>query len=71
MNDTLKVIDHPGLVRDKKSKAILNIDHRSLSAYKTKRDYEQKLKKVADEFDGVKDDLNEIKTLLQQLLKKQ
>ena len=67
----LKVIDKPHLVRDKKSKAILNNDLAMLNKYKEEREEKAKISRVINEFDSVKNDVSEIKAMLQQLLKKE
>lgn len=68
MSEYIKVKDYPNLVRDKKSNAILNTDRDSLNKYKEERDYQAKIKRVVEENDKLKNDVNEIKTLLYQIL---
>ena len=55
--------DVEGLVKDKLSGAILNVDNEKLIAYK-------KQKQAAQRLDKVENDINEIKNMLQQLLKR-
>ena len=66
----LKVIDHPELVRDNKSKAILNNDLDSLNKYREERTFKMKLQNVINDNEKMKTDIAEIKNLLEQLLKK-
>lgn len=66
----IKVKDHPNLVRDKSSNAILNIDDAALNKYKLERDFILKAKKVVEEQPKIKEEISEIKQMLQQLLKK-
>jgi predicted house-cleaning noncanonical NTP pyrophosphatase (MazG superfamily) len=68
MSEYIKVKDYPNLVRDKQSNAILNTDRDSLNKYKEEREYQAKLKRVVEENDKLKSDVNEIKTLLYQIL---
>lgn len=66
----LKVIDHPELVRDNKSKAILNNDLDSLNKYREERTFKMKIQNVINDNEKMKTDIAEIKNLLEQLLKK-
>jgi len=66
----LKVIDHPELVRDNKSKAILNNDLDSLNKYREERTFKMKIQNVINDNEKIKSDITEIKNLLEQLLKK-
>ena len=56
----LKVKDHPGLVRDSRTNAIINIDERSRNDHKDKV-YVQK------QLHALETDMHEIKELLKQL----
>jgi hypothetical protein len=68
MSKFLKVTDNPDLVREKDSKAILNINLKELNKYKEDRDERLKLKRILDENESMKLDILEIKRLLQQLI---
>jgi hypothetical protein len=77
MTNYIKVIDHPELVRDKESNAILNTDLKALNKYKQERDYQIKLKNLVKDNDQMKIDVNEtkkeiseIKNLLLKVLEK-
>ena len=60
--------DIPDLVRDMDSRAILNTNTNEYLAYKTKRDRERKLNSVVDEIDQIKQDMADIKSMLQQII---
>jgi hypothetical protein len=64
-NKYLKVRNHPNLVRDKESNAILNVDDISLNKYKQEREQFLKLKK---ENDQLKKDVTDIKEMLLKLM---
>lgn len=64
----IKVKDDNSLVRDEASKAILNIDNSGLQAYREKKRKEATLSRIIEEHDQIKSDLDEIKTLLRQLM---
>jgi len=75
--DYLKVKDHPGLIRDKKSNAILNNDQIALNKYKEERDRLLKVKNAVDDTEVLKkdmaqtkQDINEIKQMLMKLMEK-
>jgi hypothetical protein len=63
----IKVKDHPNLVRDKRSNAILNIDNSAYNKYKQERDQKLQEKK---EYEQLKKDVSEIKDLLLKILEK-
>jgi hypothetical protein len=52
------------LVRDMKSKAILNTNVELYNAYKKQRNFTNRLKNMVNEFDDVKAEISEIKNLL-------
>lgn len=58
-----KVKDHPDLVKDMNSKAILNTNYAALLEYKKK-------KQMEEEFNSLKSDVEDIKKMLQTLLNK-
>ncbi len=66
--EVLKVIDNPDLVRLKDSKAILNTNLGELNKYKEEREQRLKLKHVAESYDKLQSDVEEIKSLLHKLL---
>ena len=68
MENYIKVKDHPNLVRDSKSNAILNVDIESLNKYKQERDYLLKIKNVVKEHEQMKNDISDIKSMLLKLM---
>lgn len=64
----LKVKDHEDLVRDPNTSAILNTDNAALRAYKEKKARDAKMNLVLDEYESMKRDVEEIKSLLKQLV---
>ena len=56
-----KVEEHPDLVKDMDSKAVLNTNYAALLEYRKK-------KQMEEEFDALKSDVNEIKTLLSSIV---
>jgi cell shape-determining protein MreC len=76
----IKVKDHPGLVKDSYSGAILNVDKRAAEEYhrqknmlntnnKNKEEIAE-IKEKLGEIDSLKNDMNEIKSLLNKLVDK-
>ena len=64
----MKVKDHPGLVRDLNSGAILNINTEEIERARERK----KLRKQKDqEFENLKNEVSEIKELLLKLVEKQ
>lgn len=68
MNEILKVKDNKDLVRQKQSSAILNTNVKELNKYKEEREEKMKLKKLVEESEQMKNDIDEIKSLLRQLI---
>ena len=75
MNEYVKVKDHLGLVRDPRTNAILNTNKSEYDEYmKAKRKAASKTEKVErleTDVNDIKNDLNEIKSLLLDLARKQ
>lgn len=67
----LKVKDYPGLVRDSRSKAIINIDSEALKEHQNKKIVHSKMINITEEIDDLKESVNEIKYLLTQLITNQ
>jgi len=63
----LKVKDHENLVKDTQTKAVLNTDLTSLQAYRAHRN---KQRKKDGEIERLKEDVKEIKDILQLLVEK-
>jgi hypothetical protein len=68
MTEILKVKDNKDLVRLKDSKAVLNTNSKELDKYKQDREEKIKLQKLFKENDQLKNDVEEIKSLLRQLI---
>lgn len=68
MSDHLKVKDNRDLVRQTQSNAILNTNLKELNKYKEERDHKMKLNKLVEENEQMKTDIDEIKSLLRQLI---
>lgn len=66
----LKVKDHPGLVRDSKSKAIINVDKNAYNEYMQKKLVKEKMVNMDNEINNIKQTVNEIKDLLTKLADK-
>lgn len=65
-----KVKDNRSIVRQKASNAVLNIDNQALLKYKEERSKMNKLNNVYEENLRLKNELDEIKSLIQGLLTK-
>lgn len=70
MSNYIKVKDHPGLVRDAESKAILNTNDAALAKYREERDRELKKLQAVDEVQKLRNDVDEIKEMLKKLIEK-
>ena len=57
-----------GFVKDTDTKAVLNVDKDALNAYKLQRKKLTKTFALEDEVNSLKQDFNEIKSLLSQLI---
>jgi len=68
LSDFIKVKDNKDLVRHKQSGAVLNTNLKELDKYKQERDEKLRLKKLVDETEQIKTDIDEIKSLLRQLI---
>jgi len=65
-----KVKEHPTLLRDSRSKAVLNTDLLKLNKVKKERDKDITIKTLTQEVDIIKNNLEEVKILLQQIVAK-
>jgi len=68
VTDFLKVKDNKDLVRHVHSSAVLNTNAKELNKYREEREQKLKLKKLIEENQQLKDDVEEIKALLKQLI---
>jgi hypothetical protein len=65
-----RVTDHKNLLRDKNSKAIITNDSETLNKYKEDRALRLKLASIAQDYDGLKSEVGEIKDMLRTLLER-
>jgi hypothetical protein len=65
-----KVREKQFLVRDPINKAILNQDTVGLNKYKEEREHKMKVARVVEEHEKLKEDVSEIKQMLQTLLQR-
>lgn len=67
-----KVKDYPHLLKDEKSRAVINTDQDGYQKYIAERNYrtnvKQETSQLEDEINNLKSDMAEIKSLLIQLL---
>ena len=68
MSDFIKVKDNKDLVRHKQSSAVLNTNQKELNKYKEEREQKLKLKKLVEENEQMESDIDEIKSMLRQLI---
>lgn len=66
----MKVKGMPDLVRQKSSNAILNVNDKDLNKYKEEREEALRIKRLADNQESLSRDVDEIKSLLKELLGK-
>ena len=64
---TIRVKDHPGLIRDPVSKAIINIDQEAYNDHKNRKNMQTKVIELQNEMEEVKNSLREIKELILQI----
>jgi hypothetical protein len=67
MRETVKT-DDPSLVRDKDTNAIINIDNAGFETFMKERERILRLDEVSTEVISLKQDMTQIKQMLQQLL---
>ena len=65
-----KVKENPELIRDMDSKAVLNTNSTALQAYKKKREKQQEIQSAVEDINNMKQDINDLKTLMQRILDK-
>lgn len=68
MTEFLKVRDNKDLVRHVQSSAILNTNQKELNKYREEREERMKLKRLIEDQNKMKDDLDQIKAMLKQLV---
>ena len=65
--DYLEVEGHPGLVRDKRTGAILNTNEQEVEAARARK---KAWKEKQKEFDELKNNVSELKDMMKQILEK-
>lgn len=65
--DKLKIIDNKDLVRDTKSKAVLQTNHQKLLEHREKMRMMKNILNYGDDIENLKNDMQEIKSLLLKL----
>jgi galactokinase len=65
-----KVKENPELIRDMNSKAVLNTNLTAMQAYKKKREKQQEIQSAVEDINNMKQDINDLKTLMQRILEK-
>jgi hypothetical protein len=70
MMKVAKVKENPDLVRDMENQAILNTNVDALLAYKKRRQKEREISDSLTDINNMKQDINELKTLMQRILDK-
>jgi hypothetical protein len=68
--DISKIKDNPGLIRDTKTQAVLNVDISALQGYKLKRKKQKQMDIAVEDINNMKQDINDLKTLMQRILDK-
>ncbi len=71
MQELIRVHDNRDLARDRNSNAILNVNTQELNKYKKDREEKLKIRQVIEDQEQLKQDINDIKLLLQQLIGQQ
>ena len=61
-------MDETKVIRDANSSAVLNTDYAGLAAYKAKRINSTKIKELENDINSVKQELTDIKNMLQLLI---
>ena len=69
MTKYLKVEGREDLVRDTESKAILSTDLKKLQEHREKKEFFKSLMSQTDDINTLKEEMSEIKALLQQIVK--
>lgn len=70
MSKIAKVEENPDLVRDLGNQAILNTNTNALAAYKMRKQKEKEISQSLNDINIMKQDINELKTLMQRILDK-
>lgn len=63
----LKVENYPDLIRDSKSRAIINVNRNAMVEHMSKQQMKESIQNLNEEMVSLKNDFKEIKALLQQI----
>lgn len=67
-----KIEGHPDLIRDTRTKAIMNTNHNEYESYlaasRSKREEKNKVETMERDLNSIKEEINQVKNLLQELL---
>ncbi|WP_292486406.1 hypothetical protein [Methanohalobium sp.] len=63
-----KIKDDNSFMKDRDSKAVVNVDNDKLEAYKNKRQKNRQIDRTIKDVEQLKSDVGEIKSLLHQLI---
>lgn len=66
----LKVEGYPDLVRDSKSKAIINVNRNAMLDYAEKKNTKASIQSLSEELNSMKEDFKEIKEMLKHMVSK-
>lgn len=66
----LKVEGHPDLVRDSRSKAIINVNRGAMIEHAEKRQVKVSIQSLSDEINEIREDFKEIKEMLKHMVSK-
>lgn len=66
----LKVQGHPDLVRDSRSKAIINTNRNAMIEHAEKRQVKVSIQSLSDEINEIREDFKEIKEMLKHMVSK-
>ena len=67
-NNYVPVKDHSDLVRDLRTKAILNVNNDAFNNYIKSREHQRDIDNMVQDYTILKNDVAEIKNMLQQIL---
>jgi hypothetical protein len=70
MDDKYIKTDVEGLVKDRKSNAVLNVDNKRLDAYRAQKNFMAKSLDTSKRLETVENDISQIKKMFQILLEK-
>jgi hypothetical protein len=70
MKKIAKVQDNPDLIRDMDTQAILNTNVDALTAYKKRKSKEREVDQAFSDINNMKQEISNIKTLMQRILDK-